>query len=88
MFVDVKRGSCTELGGNRYGPNLGGCCPGLKEVNEPRPKSNAVFCEPGHPNHGKGCWSRVKMCRSGNSWCFNTHQYIYIYITANHIEYM
>merc|ERR1712018_94051 len=61
---DVKSGSCTKLGGDRFGPNLGGCCPGLKEVNEARPKSNAVFCEPGHPNHGKGCWSRVKMCRS------------------------
>lgn len=56
-------GSCTSSNKDRYWPNLGGCCSGLKECVEQRPTSNPVWCHPHDPQNGKSCWSHIVMCR-------------------------
>merc|ERR1740121_2278366 len=55
--------SCSGSGVDRWGPDLGGCCSGLAECNEPRPESDSHYCRVADPGHGSRCWSTVQMCR-------------------------
>ena len=59
----VRRPGCTGKGGERHGPDLGGCCAGLQEVAEPRPPSNPYYCTESAPGFGTSCWPTWQMCR-------------------------
>lgn len=55
---------CTGVGADRWGSNLGSCCSGLVECQEPRPQSDPYYCAATDSRHGSSCWSSVTICRS------------------------
>ena len=58
---------CTEEGKDRFNPEVGGCCTGLSEKNEPRPELDPQYCPSASPNHEKSCWSIIVICRSSGT---------------------
>ena len=66
-YIYICAVRCTREGYDRYSPNLGGCCTGLYETNEPRLTSERGYCPSSDPNHNKNCWSTRQVCRSSGS---------------------
>jgi len=56
--------SCSEVGADRWGPDLEGCCSGLQECEEPRPDDHSYYCAPSDPQHRTSCWSYIVLCRA------------------------
>ena len=67
IYIYICAVRCTREGYDRYSPNLGGCCTGLYETNEPRLTSERGYCPSSDPNHNKNCWSTRQVCRSSGS---------------------
>jgi len=60
---ETSMAQCTQSGGDRYGPDMGGCCDSLIECDEPRSSEDSVYCAEWTLFHGISCWSYITMCR-------------------------